>query len=111
MKVAIHALSLIGLIGFTSAGCLLKPQILSANKCVIDENPITDESWLLELCKNLTSIGDLSIVAEYKNKLQSYRTLADYCNDGPVGRFSWVKSSEIDEALLNSKDVDAVSTE
>lgn len=109
MKVA-YLLPLVAFIGLASGSCLLKAKVAQTTKCIIEENPDTGE-WLQELCKNVTSIADLSIVAEYKNQLESFRTLGDYCTNGAVGRLSWVRNTDIYELFLNSEKVDMVSFE
>lgn len=95
------------LIAIVHCGCLVKTRVGQVSKCIVEENVVTDE-FLQELCKNLTSIAELSIIAEYKNELSSYRTLESYCNLGAVGRLSWIRSKDIYEYLLNSEKVDIV---
>lgn len=101
-------LSLLAIIGAVNCGCLAKTRVGQAFRCIVEENPESD-GFLQELCKNLISIADLSIVAEYKGSLLSHRTLGDYCSAGPIGRLSWVRNKDIYEQLLNSNDVDIVS--
>lgn len=104
----IYALSLFALIETAHCGCLARKRVGQVSRCMVDENPVSD-GFLQELCKNLTSIAELSIVGEYKGQLSSFRTLGNYCALGPVGRLSWVRNKEIYEFLLNSNDVDIVS--
>lgn len=107
MKFFVVLTILIASFGYITCHCLFRD--IKTHRCLIAEN-LADQKWIEEVCvKNKSVTSTLSIVGALKNELRSYRTLEDFCNNGAIGRLSWINYTTIIEPLLNSEGVNMVS--